>query len=71
MLKIQDVNELPATAQNYNVCPSLNSRRMDVGGMTAISSGVSATIYPRNLSRRTASVYAGDNGEILRRSGSA
>ena len=49
----------------------MNSRRIEVGGMAAISRGERATIYPRNFSRRLASVYAGEVGDILRRSGSA
>lgn len=40
----------------YSVWPSMNSLRMEVGGMAAISAGDRATIYPRNFSRRTASV---------------
>ena len=49
----------------------MNSRRIDVGGMTAISEGESGIMYERNLSILTASVYAGDDGAILLRSGSA
>ena len=46
--------ERPPTG-DHNVCPSMNSRRMEVGGTAAISEGDIATIYPRNLSRRLAS----------------
>jgi hypothetical protein len=55
----------------YNVCPSMNSRRIEVGGIAAISAGLIAAIYPRNFRRRAASTYAGEVGEILRRRGSA
>ena len=55
----------------YNVCPSMNSRRIDVGGIAAISAGDSGIMYERNLSILIASEYAGDDGSMRLRSGSA
>ena len=62
---------MPITGDSYNVCPSMNSLRMEVGGMAAISAGVSATMQLRNFSIREASVKAGECGGMRRRSGSA
>ena len=49
----------------------MNSLRIEVGGMAAISSGVITVMKSRNFSMREASVYAGDDGEILLSIGSA